>query len=418
MIEQYPVSTEIKELGLKIEARRKELADTWEKNYDVQAKATKLKDASLEEFLKGEQEISDLQKQYLAKATAYKNEIELKRMQSGEGNGLDFVPGRRLVKSVGDTILDAPEFKGEGGRFKNFKSAPVSAEFPDIELKTLMTTGANGYPPFVTRTGEIVYQPTGQIVLQDFMPQDMTTQNAIKFIQETVYGSAAAPRAEGAAYQESTLTYAEATVYTESISTIIPVSDAQLEDVPELIAIINNRLGTMIRQKLQDQQINGNGTAPNLTGFLNASGILSVSYQGDAFSALLQGITKVNSNNYANAASAHCNAMVINPQDLQNLRLTKNSIGDYILGNPGAPMGNLTIWGVAVAETEKIAQGNVLTGDFAMFSHLWTRKGLTIEIGYNASDFGNGRKSVRAEIRAANEIGRASAFCEITGLPA
>jgi hypothetical protein len=69
-----------------------------------------------------------------------------------------------------------------------------------------------------------------------------------------------------------------------------------------------------------------------------------------------------------------------------------------------------------VAQADSIAQGTGITGDFVTFIQLWVRRGVEIAVGYNSSDFVNGRKTIRAGMRVALSIYRAAAFSTVTGL--
>jgi signal peptide peptidase SppA len=68
-----------------------------------------------------------------------------------------------------------------------------------------------------------------------------------------------------------------------------------LEDVPALRAVIENRLRYGVQRRLEAQVLNGNGTAPNLRGILQTSGIGAVAFDAAAEQAdlVLDGITTV-----------------------------------------------------------------------------------------------------------------------------
>src|SRR5207245_1264112 len=81
--------------------------------------------------------------------------------------------------------------------------------------------------------------------------------------------NAAAETAENSAYPESALQLTERTSAIQKIPTFLPVTDEQLEDVEQVRGYLTDRLVFMIRQRLDAQVLNGNGTAPNLKGILN-----------------------------------------------------------------------------------------------------------------------------------------------------
>jgi hypothetical protein len=73
-------------------------------------------------------------------------------------------------------------------------------------------------------------------------------------------------------------------------------------------------------------------------------------------------------------------AIVIHPTDWQNVRLTRSSTGEYIMGNP-ATVGANTLFGLPVAITDVLTAGTALVGDFANFSYIGERRGIEVAIG-------------------------------------
>jgi hypothetical protein len=102
-------------------------------------------------------------------------------------------------------------------------------------------------------------------------------------------------------------------------------------------------------------------------------------------------------------------AHIMHPLDWQGIRLQRTADGIYIWGSP-AESGPERMWGLMVAQADSIAQGTGITGDFVTFIQLWIRRGVEIAVGYNSTDFVNGRKTIRAGMRVALSIYRAAAF--------
>ena len=108
--------------------------------------------------------------------------------------------------------------------------------------------------------------------------------------------------------------------------------------------------------------------------------------------------------------------MLYHPTNWQTIRLLKTTDGIYIWGSP-AEAGPARIWGLPVVETDAVPVGTALVGDFANFSELSTRRGITVQTtNSHSDDFINGKLAMRADMRAALVVYRPAAFVEVTAL--
>ena len=102
------------------------------------------------------------------------------------------------------------------------------------------------------------------------MPQPQAAGNPVRFVQETTATNAAAPTSEGAAKPESALVFGETSEPVRKIARVLPVSDELLEDAPQIAACLNQRLQLFVQIQEEAQLLLGNGTAPNIQGFIGA----------------------------------------------------------------------------------------------------------------------------------------------------
>lgn len=315
---------------------------------------------------------------------------------------------RKPQKSLGELIVESPEYK----RYivQEQKSGSIMIDLKDFEVKALLDTVA-GFPPETTRTGRIVEFPLRPIQLLDLIPTTTTAQNAVVYMEETTVTNAAAEVAEGGAYPEAALQFVERSSEVRKIAVYLPMTDEILEDVDRIQGIVNNRLVFFLRQRLDAQVLNGNGTAPNLRGILNTSGIQTQALGTDAPpDAVLKAMTKVRVTGRATPG-----AVVFHPNDWVEFRMLRTADGQYLWGPPSAP-GPQTIWGLPVVENEVIPEGTALVGDFRNFCELSVRRGVSVEVGFINDDFVKGRRAMRADMRAAFVVYRPTAYCTVTGL--
>jgi len=320
----------------------------------------------------------------------------------------------KAVKSWGEQFTESPAYAAA----KN-KIAGVAAELAvdpreflrgrNIQNATFLTTA--GWVPETLRTGRVVLDEQREIEVTDALPLFPTNQSAIVYMEETTFTNAAAERNENASYAESTLILTERSNTVRSVGTSLPVTDEQLDDVEGIASYLDQRLGFMVRQRLDSQILVGDGIAPNLTGTLNVAGINTQAKGADSTpDAIYKAIVLAQT-----TGRAMPNVAFINPTDWQDVRLLKTADGIYIWGSP-SDVGPDRIWGLPVIKTTAVTLNTGIVGDYARFAGLHVRKGLEVLTGFVNNDFLQGRVTVRAGLRAAVVHYRPSAFSQITGI--
>lgn len=322
------------------------------------------------------------------------------------------------VKSLGEMFTDSNAYKSHRGLHDGQPQYQVlvGESLNATEMKTLMTTSA-GFAPPNDRTAKLVDFALRRPTVQDLVPTDPTTLTSIKYMEETTWGTAstnanpAAAVAEGDAKPEAELEWTEVDAPVQKIAVYIPVTTEQLDDVPGIQGIINNRLSMMLQLKEEDYLLNGTGTPPQITGFLVKSGVQTQAAGGDTnIDTIYKAMTKVRTVGFAEPT-----AVVVHPNNWTPIRLAKTLDGLYIWGAPSDP-GPERIFGKSVVVTTAMTSGTALTGDFQLYSHISRRQGITIIVGTIGNQLIENKKTIVAEMRESLEIYRAAAFCKATGL--
>jgi hypothetical protein len=361
-------------------------------------------------------------------------------------------------KSIGELFGEKlAELKKAGINYKHH--AEFAFEDVDLprgpEFKTTLTE-ATGFAPANYRSPLVVPYALRRPVVADLIPQFPTEQrNAIIYMEETTNTNNAAVVAEGAVKPESAFAFVPRTVNIEVIATTLPVSEQQLDDIPMLMAMLNQRLSLHIQLAEETELLTGNGAAGvHLQGFLTKSGVLTQARGADPDeTAFFNAITQVRVTGLAEP-----DAGVIHPQNWATIVTHQTTIGSYVWANSGvslgidvgpggagftqaanrvnaadfltnpntlattlgvagaADLGRNRLWGVPMVITPAIAQNTGLVGEFQMYSALARRMGLTFTVGFANDDYLRNLRRIRAEERAALLILRPSAFCQVTGL--
>ena len=310
------------------------------------------------------------------------------------------------TKSLGQRFVESQALTGW---HRGMKEGPI-VEFDDVQpMATLFQTSA-GWSVSNVRGPQFVDFATRPLAVADLFPQGQTSQASVLYMEETTFTNAAVEVAEGGAKPEAALVLTERTEPVRKIAVWIPVTDEQLEDVPQVRSYLDNRLGFMVRQRLDSQLLVGDGIAPNLKGIVNRTGIQTQAKGADPTpDAVYKAMTLIRVN-----AFSEPNATVWHPNDWQDVRLLRTADGIYIWGSP-ADAGPERIWGIRVVQTAGMTQNTALVGDFMQTELTW-RAGVALQVGYINDDFQKNRQSIRAELRVAECIYRPAAFATVTGV--
>jgi HK97 family phage major capsid protein len=108
----------------------------------------------------------------------------------------------------------------------------------------------------------------------------------------------------------------------------------------------------------------------------------------------------------------------MHPNNFTPIALYKSNTGEFGFNVTVDNAGVTRLFGKILILTPAITANTALVGDFATFSHISKKMGLTITVGLNADDFTKNKRTILAEMRESLEIYRINAFCTVTGLSA
>ncbi len=325
------------------------------------------------------------------------------------------------VKTIGEQFT-------ETAAYQNYMSNGVKGVDSQAEFKTTLNT--TGYPPESLRAPGILEtalrDPNAVIGLFD---QIQTDQNAFVYLEETTFTNNAGEIAESgdiSSANESALAFTERTESIRKIATFLPVTDELLADVAGIQGYVNSRLTTMMRLRMDNQLLNGDGSAPNLTGVLNKSGINTFaygSYSGELrkIGQIYQAITEIRKD-----AFIEPDAVIMHPSDWYDIVTTTSSVETSGSRNPlfvvaggfGADVAP-TIWGLKVVPSTAIAEGTMLVGKFGGgdAAQIVSRQGVDLAVSDSHSDFfAKNQLAIRLTMRMGFVVYKPTAFCSITGM--
>jgi hypothetical protein len=163
-----------------------------------------------------------------------------------------------------------------------------------------------------------------------------------------------------------------------------------LDDEPQLQSIINNELLYGLRLVEDYQILNGDGTGENLRGILRTPGIQTyvadVDTPEDAFDenkgdSIRRAITR------SILAYYDPSGVIIHPFDWEEIELTKNTQGSYIVSTAVAIGAQKQLWRLPVVDTPAMSQGQFLVGSFGLGAQIYDRQDSNIRTADQHADF-------------------------------
>lgn len=432
----------LKETREKLEAKQSALASIFEKakakgegQYDFaglddegskaffgDSKTTKDR---LDKIHQAEAELNDLvdEAEKLSKAAkdweSVNGRLEKSAKTFPHPTGKERQDGKDELKSLGELIARSEEYTkwGKKGGL-DFRHDEYPSDFlakaavpKTLGMKTLMQTTA-GYAPESIRIPGYVEAVTRPIQLLDIIPMGRTSYENVVYMEETTRTHNAAEKAEGGTYAESAFAFTERTSAVRKITDSLPVTDEQLEDVPFIEGYINDRLLFGLRQRLDYQCLLGDGNAPNLRGIKNVVGIQTQAKGADPTpDAFYKAMTKLRVT--GRVTPTH---HIIHPSDWEEIRLLRTADGVYIWGSP-SEAGIERMWGLPVVQqdADSAGTGYTISAQPAWMS-LFEKRGVDTQVGYTGTQFVEGKRTIRADMRFAFVVFRPAAVCSVTGI--
>jgi HK97 family phage major capsid protein len=364
-------------------------------------------------------------------------ELGLERTPDGPKARPDSFQAPRKFETIGETFVKSEayaqlmaQFKsGHIGREARIASAPVGYK--------ALVTGASSTSggAFVLNDREADFELLGRrpLTIRSLVSNRQTTSDTIEYVRQTSTMSSAAVVAEatssaapttgassgaaltlatGGGYKpEGSFALEIVTATVRTIAEWVPATKRSLADASQLRGLIDQELRDDLAEEEEDQILNGNGSGENFTGILSTSGIQTQAYSATVtdldplIETTLKGKTKVRT-----TGRSIPTGYVLNPADFEKIqlaRLAKNPANEATAG--AVP----TLHGLPVVESEAIAAGVGLVGDFRK-AVIWDREQASITATDSHADFFiRNLVAILAEERLAFGVRRPAAFCTL-----
>ncbi len=287
-----------------------------------------------------------------------------------------------------------------------------------MERKTTITSGTSGTVGTATsgvlqidRRPGITEEARGAIVVRDLFAQRPTNLAVVDYVKVNAGFANASPQTEGSAKYENAVTFTTDSERIRTIATWIPATRQILDDWSELQGFLVSSLPYYVNLEEQEQLISGDDSGENLKGITVCAqsfdtSLLNATAGYNRIDCLGRAIEQIASDKEVAPSWA-----LVHPHDLWSMRLTKDSYGRYLLGDPqtAAPFN---IFGLRVVPCVSMTSGYFVVGNGdPACAEIRDRMGMQVEISTEHSDyFTKNLVAIRAEKRMTLIVYRGAAF--------
>jgi len=337
-------------------------------------------------------------------------------------------------KSIGQAFLDSAEFKSlANGRNGVNMNSPFQYNVKDVfaAMPTFTGTPLSSVEQFGTfQKDPMVTPPTRTRRIRDLFPARTTTAAVIEYFRQVGYTSPSgqtpptnnagmvADRTGNAftAKPQSGLKFIGQQAPVRTMAHWEAAHRNVLADEPQLRSIIDNELMYGLRLLEDSQLLNGDGTGENLLGVLETPGVQSYAWSSGATTPVAD--SKADAIRRAATLSFLAyyepTGVILHPTDWEQMELSKDLNGQYLVAVSVALGGTPRLWRIPVVDTPAIAQGTALVGAFGTAAQIYDRDGASIRISEQHADFFvRNAIVVLAEQRMALAVKRPEAFVKV-----
>jgi HK97 family phage major capsid protein len=297
-----------------------------------------------------------------------------------------------LVDGWGDQLIKADAYRA---------FASGSTQKARVEVKNTLTGSDTNVAP--DRKPGVVpgaFQPLSIEGLYRHVP---TLSNAIEFTKEASFTNSAAEAAEGSAKAESAITFSLVNMPISTVAHWIKISRQLAADNAALAAYVDLRMRYGVNRKVETQLVSGDGTAPNISGFLDSGNYTAHGYADANLGSTLKKLVLIRKIiGDLEAAGYNPDAIVLNPADWAQVEIDIFTANTNLVAFRYDEMGRPVLFGRRVATSVGMTADNVAVGAFGDHGTIYDRESVVVEMSDSDSDnFTKNLITLRAERRLA-----------------
>jgi HK97 family phage major capsid protein len=280
---------------------------------------------------------------------------------------------------------------------------------------TFLSTGAGALPVTgvlsIDRLPGITLEARQALTIRDVLTARPTNMQVIDFVKVSSPLVIASPQVEGTGKAENAVTFASVSERVKTIATFLRASKQILEDFTELLGFLQSSLPYYTDLAEEIQLLSGDNVGEDLHGLTTQAsafntGLLSNSKGWNQIDIIARAVQQIQV-----AKEVDPTFVVLHPSDWWNIRLAKDTLGRYILGDPQIAVAPM-LWNKPVVVTTNMPYGTFLVGNgnpaaVEIRDRLETIVDISTE---DANNFTQNLVTVRSEKRLALIVRRPNSF--------
>lgn len=269
-----------------------------------------------------------------------------------------------LAESIAENASAIENFASKKSKEVAFQMKAVG----DMTLNSATTFPTADVSITQLRPG-IIEIPRRKLHIRQLLSMGSMDTSHYAYVKEIAGEGAPAPTAEGAQKPQFDIRLQEVSVPAETIAGYLKISRKMLRDVKGLTTLLQSRLPEKLLTVEDDQLLNGDGNAPNISGITDAGNYTA--YDGSApvwVEQLVGAITQLEEQN------RDVNGILVRPADYATILLNRAAGGSGTYDLPRELVtytnGQLFIGGVPVFKSTAANPGQFIVGDWVMGANL------------------------------------------------
>lgn len=310
------------------------------------------------------------------------------------------------IKSFGELLSESMEENADAiAKFARKETKSVQFQLKDVGDMGFATNFGTASQSVANVRPGIITNPNRRVHIRDIVPQGTMDGSTFYYVKENGAGEGSITTwAENSgAKPQIDLDLIEANAPAEYIAGWLRISKKMLADVKGMTAFLQMRLMEKLLVAEDNQLLNGNGTAPNISGITDTGNFTAANSSDTVdIEQLVMAISQLE-----DEEERYANGILLRPSDYYRIALNKaTGSGEYDLpGIVTLQNGILNIAGVPTYASTAANADQFIVGDFRMGALLLTREPAVIEFFYeDGTNVRENKVTVRVEERVAFPI--------------